>query len=159
MLKDGRETIFLSTRGNNDKEVSAQLRRFLQYTGGFLPPEDRDDYTNHLDHMIQRIKLDSEWKGKYMLLELTMQEQYKDGLEEGRKEGKEEGLETGRLAHLVGQCLKKLSRGAAPSQIATELEEDEDLILRICDAAEKAADDASSEKIAEYLINQLKQHE
>ena len=55
----------------------------------------------------------------------------KKGIEQGIERGREEGIEQGREQLLTQQVLKKLSRGKSVSEIAGELEADEDTIYRI----------------------------
>ena len=82
-----------------------------------------------------------------MLLELTMREQYIEGMEKG--------IETGKLSKLVEQCLKKLKRKRLPSEIAEDLEEDEALIRLICSEARKAENAEDPDRIAKELVDQL----
>ena len=141
---------FLNTKGK-DEETPEKLQRFLKYVGGNLPPEDEDEYTRHLDELIRKIKMDGEWKGKYMLLELTMKEQYREGV----KDGMEKGQELGRLMNLVEQCLKKIRKGKSCAEIAEELETEEALITLICREAEKEENAGDPEKTAKKLVDQL----
>ena len=147
LLKNGRETIFLNTNGEDDEAVTDDLRRLLKYIGGHLPPGEEDDYIDHLKTQIQQIKLDAEWKGKYMLLELTMKEQF--------IEGKEEGIELGELIKLVKQCQKKLQKNKPIPTIAEELETDEALISLICEEAVKDDNNNDPRVIAQKLIDQV----
>ncbi len=89
--EDGSHTVFLSTKGKNEKEVPEALVRFLK----FLSAEEMesrgdfgDDYVRRLQRSIRRIKSDREMGERYMLLE----EMLKDERAEGRAEGLASGL-------------------------------------------------------------------
>ena len=142
-LEDGRDTIFLNTKGKDESAISEDLRKLLKYIGGLLPPEDEDDYIQHLEEQIKKIKQDAEWKGKYMLLELTMKKQF------------DEGIELGELIKLVKQCQKKLLKNKPIPTIAEELETDEALISLICEEAAKDENKNDPKVIAQKLIDQV----
>ena len=86
-MKDGNQTIILSTQGTNPSEVPVELVNFLKYVGQDTDEaETNDDYVRLLQEQIKRIKQNRDWEGKYMLLEEMM----RDEREEGRQK------ETGR---------------------------------------------------------------
>lgn len=60
-----------------------------------------------------------------------------DALEVRYDEGREEGRAEGETRKLIQMVLKKLQKGKSSQVIAEELEEDEDLIQQICDAAQE----------------------
>ena len=57
----------------------------------------------------------------------------KRGIEKGRLEGKREGILEGKNILLIGMIWKKVRKGKSLSQIADELEEDEEVIKGIYD--------------------------
>ena len=82
-----------------------------------------------------------------MRIELELQKQRRLGLAEGRLEGLTEGS-TKKLIELV--C-KKLSKGKSSQIIAEELEEDPDVIEKICHAAELFTPDYDVDAIYEAM--------
>lgn len=71
------------------------------------------------------------------------------GLEESREEGREEGL----IKLLVMQVVKKLHKNKPVDTIADELEEEPEVIRRICLAAEACAPEYDVDEICARLIN------
>ena len=67
------------------------------------------------------------------------------------EEGREEGRQEGRQYQLISLVLKKLKKNCGVSEIADMLEEDEDIIQRIYDTAQKYAPDYDETKCAELL--------
>lgn len=74
-----------------------------------------------------------------------------DALEVRYEEGFEAGSQKGRTELLVQLVCRKLQKGKTPDVIAAELEEDNALIRRICDAAERCGSDADTESICDAL--------
>lgn len=102
LLKDGNQTIILSTQGTNPSEVPVELVNFLKYVGQDTDEaETNDDYVRLLQEQIKRIKQNRDWEGKYMLLEEMM----RDEREEGRQEGRQEGQE--RMSQLILLLIKQ----------------------------------------------------
>lgn len=94
-LEDGSITIFLSTKGENRKEVTPELERFLAFTGADLADSEKDfqdDFVERLQNSIRKVKEDREMEERYMLLQEMLKEERGEGKEEGRKEGRSEGL-------------------------------------------------------------------
>ena len=92
---DGRHTIFLSTVGTNDEEVSEILVRFLEYAGAdnrHCNDDYSDEYVSRLQQSVEKIKYDREWGKRYMLLDEMLKDEYNAGKEDGRIEGKAEGI-------------------------------------------------------------------
>jgi len=75
----------------------------------------------------------------------------KEMLADERQEGIEQGLEQGRNVLLVEKVCKKLKKNKSREQIAEELEEDIDIIHRICDVAEEVMPRYDVEKICEKM--------
>ena len=97
-MKDGNQTIILSTQGTNPSEVPVELVNFLKYVGQDTDEaETNDDYVRLLQEQIKRIKQNRDWEGKDMLLEEMM----RDEREEGRQEGQE------RMSQLILLLLKQ----------------------------------------------------
>ena len=70
--------------------------------------------------------------------------------EDERAEGKAEGEASGELRKVISQIRKKVSRDMSAKDIADMLEEDMDLVVRICDTLKKHPD-WDDEKIRELL--------
>lgn len=76
-----------------------------------------------------------------------------DGVSEGYSRGKEEGISEGRNQHLIQMVCKKLDKGKIPAIIAQELEESEETVQKICDAAEEFAPEYNCERIYNKMAN------
>ena len=109
LLKDGNQTIILSTQGTNPSEVPVELVNFLKYVGQDTDEaETNDDYVRLLQEQIKRIKQNRDWEGKYMLLEEMMRDEREEGRQEGREEGRQEGRQEGQ--ERMSQLILELSR-------------------------------------------------
>ena len=98
VLDEGRTTIFLSTRGENDKDVSKELVSFLNYVKGpeGLSEEDWENpYVASLEAKIRSIKHNREMEARYMMLEEMLKDEREAGRQEGEKAGRIEGEKAG----------------------------------------------------------------
>ena len=73
---------------------------------------------------------------------------------EGRLEGKREGILEGKNILLIEQVLKKVRKGKSLSQIADELEEDEEVIKGIYDKVIELSPEFSEEKVVKTLCGE-----
>ena len=93
-LDDGSCTIFLSTRGENEEEVPAELVRFLKFVTADLE-ESEEDFQDKLvkrfQETIHNIKADREMGERYMIFEEMLREEKQEGRQEGLLEGRIEG--------------------------------------------------------------------
>ena len=121
-LNDGNHTIFLSTKGRNESEVSEELVRFLKYvesghrevTGGL-----RDDFVNRLQQAVEKVIRSRELEERYMLFKELLDEEKEEGREEGRAEGRAEGR--------VESILDLLSDlGPVPDELREQLRKEKD---------------------------------
>ncbi len=150
-LNDGTHTIFLSTKGKDKDTVPAQLASFLEYVGDPSTKERTEDvFLQSLEAQISTIKRDREWRGKYMLLELTLAEER----EEARAEGRAEGRTEGELRKVIDQCCRKLLKGKSAEEIADALECDLSQINTIVNLAQKYAPDYNVDQILEELCKE-----
>lgn len=88
-LRDGRHTIFLSTRGENGGEISRELKNFLEFVRADLQESQKDfedDFVKQLQNFIFQVKRDREMEGRFMLLELLLQDERAEGVLEGKRE-------------------------------------------------------------------------
>ena len=69
-----------------------------------------------------------------------------------REEGKAEGIEEGEMLLLISLVCKKMNKGLTAEEIAEMLEEDEERIRMICEAAAKFAPEYDRNKICEALF-------
>ena len=94
-LDDGSYTIFLSTRGENEEEVPAELVRFLKFVTADLE-ESEEDFQDKLvkqfQETIHNIKTDREMGERYMIFEEMLREEKQEGRQEGLKEATREGI-------------------------------------------------------------------
>lgn len=85
-LKDGCKTIFLSTKGENDEDVSESLIKFLKYVKADLSESTNDFedvFVAKLQESVQHVKESREMEERFMLF----QELLRDERAEGRAEG------------------------------------------------------------------------
>lgn len=90
-MQDSGRTIFLSTLGNNPKEVPKELVSFLKFVRADLKEsmtEFEDDYVRRLQQSIQDIKVSREMETRYMTLEQLIKDERKEAKLEGKLEGK-----------------------------------------------------------------------
>lgn len=104
-MQDGGRTIFLSTLGNNPKEVPKKLVSFLKFVRADLKEsmtEFEDDYVRRLQQSIQDIKVSREMETRYMTLEQLI----KDERKEAKLEAKQESILE--LLGEIGEVSKEL---------------------------------------------------
>ena len=126
-LDDGCHTIFLSTRGNNDGDVSPELVRFLRFVTADLEESERDfedGLVRRFQETIREIKADREMGGRYMIFEEMLREEK----QEGRLEGRLEGIHAGKLEAKRESVLELLEElGDIPQALQDRIESLEDL--------------------------------
>ena len=86
---DGSYTIFLSTVGTNEDEISKDLMNFLKYVGAEFEESQNDysdEFVKRLQKSVEKIKFDREMGRRYMLFEELMKEEYNAGKAEGKTE-------------------------------------------------------------------------
>ena len=99
-LGDGSKSIFLSTKGNNSSDISPELLSFLTFIRENQPEDLRDyhdAYVTQLQDTIYQIKRSKELGSRFMLLEIMLDEKYR----EGKTEGLTEGLTKGRIESIL----------------------------------------------------------
>lgn len=101
-MDDGAHTIFLSTKGTNEDEVSEDLVKLLNFVGA-KPSESEKDFNDafiqRLQKSIREVKASREMGARYM----TFQELLKDEHEAGRIVGRKEGED--KLSRLISLLL------------------------------------------------------
>lgn len=84
-------------------------------------------------------------------LEVRYAEGHEKGLTEGLERGLTEGLERGELLKLIQLVLRKLEKGKSPAMIAKDLDEEMEIIQKICLAAKQCEAGASHEQIYQII--------
>ncbi len=93
-LNQGQTTVFLSTKGRNE-DVPKELVDFLKYVGDpdNLPSDmGADSFVAQVERRIQTIKANRDWEARFMLLELMLKDERKEGREEGLLAGRREDI-------------------------------------------------------------------
>ena len=142
-LEDGNHTLFLSTCGENESEMSEGLVKFMKYVkaGNTESAEEYEDaFVNRIREAVRNVKASREMEERYMLLE----ELIEDEREQGRIEGKIEG----KIENTQQILLKILSKtGEVPEKVREIIlkEEDQDILDGYLDKA------LSSETCEQFL--------
>lgn len=90
VLKDGCKSIFLSTKGENDEEVSIALVNFLKFVKADLSESTQDfgdEFVSELQKSVKYVKESREMEKRFMLFEELLKDERAEGREEGRAEG------------------------------------------------------------------------
>ncbi len=90
-LGDGCRTLFLSTRGENEHETSANLVKFLEFVAADLEESEKDfedTFVRQLQNSVSHIKRDREMGERYMTLEELIRDEREESRQEGLKEGR-----------------------------------------------------------------------
>lgn len=96
ILEDGSKTVFLSTYGKNEPEVSEALVKFLRFVKADLAESTKDfddDFIERLQEAIRKIKGSREMEERFMVLEEMLREERAEGKVEGKAESVIELLE------------------------------------------------------------------
>lgn len=139
-LKDGCVSIFLSTCGENEQEVSEELVKFLRFVKADLDASMKDfedEYVRQLQESILRVKVSRRMEERYMTLEELLANEYT----EGRKEGKEDGR-----AEMVIELLS--DTGVVPEDLREVIMSQKD--LRVLKKWAKIA--LNAESVGEFLM-------
>lgn len=85
-LNQGQTTVFLSTKGRNAGDVPKELVDFLKYVGDpeKLPADmEADSFVAQVERRVQAIKANRDWEARFMLLELMLKDERKEGRRDG----------------------------------------------------------------------------
>ena len=118
-LQEGCKSIFLSTRGENDREVPGELVSFLNFVKADLSESEtdfEDDFVEKLQNTIRRIKSNREMEERFMIFEEMLRDE--------RAEGKAEGI-----AEAVLEMLLELMNdlGEIPDELRNRIASEKDL--------------------------------
>ena len=126
-LKDGRCIVFLNTRVKNVEDVPKELVSFLRFVHADLKESQKDfedDYVRQVQKSVTHIRDSREMEERFMLLELLMEDERR----EGRKEGREEGRKSGQLDEAIRMLQMALSRyGQLPDTLLKTLHQQQDI--------------------------------
>lgn len=156
-LDDGSYTIFLSTRGENEEEVPAELVRFLKFVTADLE-ESEEDFQDKLvkrfQETIHNIKADRKMGERYMIFEEMLREEKQEGRQEGLLEGRIEATREG-----IFELLEDL--GEVPDKLRDRMEALEKLgdLKFLFKLAAKADSIENFVKDAENYLQTKEKHE
>lgn len=77
-MSDGTHTIFLSTKGNNENDVSPELVKLLKYIGTPLSDSEQDfedEFVRKLQDSVAQVKVSREMGARYMTFEELLNEE------------------------------------------------------------------------------------
>ncbi len=109
ILKDGRCIVFLNTRGENSKDVPKELVSFLKFVHADLKESQKDfqdDYVRQVQKSVTHIRESREMEERFMLLELLLEDERREGQLKMAKEMLEMTLS--RLGRLPNSLLETL---------------------------------------------------
>ena len=122
--------MFLNTHGKNPEDVPKELVSFLKFVHADLKESQKDfqdDYVRQVQKSVIHIKENREMEERFMLLELLMKDERregkKEGIEEGIKEGRKEGLKA--MIEMLQMALSKF--GQLPDSLLETLYEQQDI--------------------------------
>ncbi len=103
-MNDGVHTIILSNRGENAEEVPKKLVDFLEYTKEEANEREsvsENPFIRRVQDSIRRIKNNRNMEGKYMQLQLLLEEAKEEARKEGREEGRREEHKSSLVKHTM----------------------------------------------------------
>ena len=122
-LQEGCKSIFLSTRGENDREVPGELVSFLNFVKADLSESEtdfEDDFVEKLQNTIRRIKSNREMEERFMIFEEMLRDE--------RAEGKAEGIAEGKAEAVLEMLLELMSNlGEIPDELRNRITSEKDL--------------------------------
>lgn len=157
-LEDGATRIFINTRGTNRQEFSQEFLDFMEYitaTTDEIADGTKSPRIKLIHEKVRKIKISEKMGVKFMQkweeIAYARDEGRTEGLAQGRSEGLVQGQAKGEKLKLIEMTCKKLRKGKTPEEISEDLEEDMEVILRICNAANEYAPDYDAEKVYSKL--------
>ncbi len=108
-LEDGSHTVFLSTCGENEEEVPAELVKFLRYVRAGLEEstEDfKDEFVKRIQDAVRNVKASREMEEQFMLLEELIKEEREEAAKQAGRQATVETLKEAILAILdhLSEC-------------------------------------------------------
>lgn len=137
-LNDGTKKIFLNMTSKNGSKELVSLLQYMKNTTLDNPEiQIYDERIVELDKIVTEVKESEEW-------------------EEVRMTILEVGIQQGAVRKLIEQVCKKLSKGCSVEEIADIFEEDEAVVKKIADIAEKYAPEYDANKIYKDMCAESK---
>ena len=122
-LQEGCKSIFLSTRGENEREVPGELVSFLNFVKADLSESEtdfEDDFVEKLQNTIRRIKSNREMEERFMIFEEMLRDE--------RAEGKAEGIAEGKTEAVLEMLLELMNDlGEIPDELRNRITSEKDL--------------------------------
>lgn len=146
-LEDGATRIFINTRGTNRQEFSQEFLDFMEYitaTTDEIADGTKSPRIKLIHEKVRKIKISEKMGVKFM--------QKWEEIAYARDEGLAQGQAKGEKLNMIRLVCKKLRKGKTPEEISEDLEEDMEVILRICNAANEYAPDYDAEAIYTKLF-------
>lgn len=135
-LRDGSHSIFLSTYGDNNHEVSAELVKFLRFVKAEVSEcmdDFEDDYVKQLQKSVRTIKTNREMEARFMI--------FKERTTNGRIEGREDG----RQITLIRLIRRWKEKDKAVEELMELLEQEQEEAEWIWNALEEHPDESDQE--------------
>ena len=130
-LQEGCKSIFLSTRGENDREVPGELVSFMNFVKADLSESEtdfEDDFVEKLQNTIRRIKSNREMEERFMIFEEMLRDERAEGKAEGIAEGKAEGIAEGKTEAVLEMLLELMNDlGEIPDELRNRITSEKDL--------------------------------
>ena len=130
-LQEECKSIFLSTRGENDREVPGELVSFLNFVKADLSESEtdfEDDFVEKLQNTIRRIKSNREMEERFMIFEEMLRDERAEGKAEGIAEGKAEGIAEGKTEAVLEMLLELMNDlGEIPDELRNRIASEKDL--------------------------------
>ena len=154
-LEDGATRIFINTRGTNRQEF-LDFMEYITATTDEIADGTKSPRIKLIHEKVRKIKISEKMGVKFMQkweeIAYARDEGRTEGLAQGRSEGLVQGQAKGEKLKLIEMTCKKLRKGKTPEEISEDLEEDMEVILRICNAANEYAPDYDAEAIYTKLF-------
>ena len=150
-LGDGAVRVFINTKGRNREDFSQEFLDFMEYineTTDAVADNTQSIRIKLIHKRVKKIKLSEKMGVKYM--------QRWEELAYARQDGKAEGKAEGEEIKLIKLICRKLIKNKTPEEIGEDLEEDVEIIQKICDIAKEFAPEYDSGKIYEKYNSTLK---
>ena len=130
-LQEGCKSIFLSTRGENDREVPGELVSFLNFVKADLSESEtdfEDDFVEKLQNTIRRIKSNREMEERFMIFEEMLRDERAEGKAEGKAEGIAEGIAEGKTEAVLEMLLELMNDlGEISDELRNRIASEKDL--------------------------------
>ena len=130
-LQEGCKSIFLSTRGENDREVPGELVSFLNFVKADLSESEtdfEDDFVEKLQNTIHRIKSNREMEERFMIFEEMLRDERAEGKAEGKAEGIAEGIAEGKTEAVLEMLLELMNDlGEISDELRNRIASEKDL--------------------------------